>query len=496
MDQFASFLELNINEACSENHSKIFREGVYKSSFLLTDPDCFSDPIYKCRFLYIRNLCLNRPEPFEICEHLSKFERALMFLSFNNISDALEALDTNFACEVIGAKAKTRTGAEINTSVLECRNTISQTRLEYAADGYTYEDFTVQPLQCVELIYCYIKIVDILRNEDNETLKKFKLKAYLNRVLMTENELNAYFLRAFLVMLAEISNSTEELDKIKNTSVQIDEAMFAYPITFKFDVLIQLGLAYKNRRYFKEAYDCLQPYPLYIEKIDCLIGLRRSEEAAGEIGQFITMIGNSNEREDRLMLCDLYIKLAHLYQDPAYFDRAFQAFRCPKPLHLKGLFYFKRKEYDAAIQAFENALLLTPQDEKVRFSYACGLIEADRISEAIKILKELRSENPTNEQIAKNLGYCYYKLNDIDNTLLSLKRVALSDANSMNQFFILSVKNEKVDNIRWALSKISSVDLLKGGVNYLMANGLMSEAELKEMLETNPYVESVDVFGT
>ncbi len=214
------------------------------------------------------------------------------------------------------------------------------------------------------------------------------MKAYIDRVLVKENELTLHFLKAFLTIYAEIENMTDELEKISSLPITIDNTLFMYPITFKFDVLIQLGLAFKNKYYYKEAYDYLLPYPFYLEKIECLIGLRKSNEAADEINKFIRLIKDSVDREDRLILCDLNIKLAHLYQNTEYFDEAYRVFNSAKPLYLKGLYYFKNKDYISSIPAFEGALRLTPKDEKIRFSYACALMEVDKISQATDIFKE------------------------------------------------------------------------------------------------------------
>lgn len=490
IDKFKNFLECNINRIYSQSKSKHFKEGVCHSDFLLNPPEVFSDVLIRARFMYIRNLCLYEPVEFEIPSQLSKYEKALMLLSFNKFAAALEALETAFQCEVIGTNAKTRTGAEINTPVLMCTNTASQETLEYSADGYSYECFSVQPLQYSELLYCYIKMIDILKNEENETLKRFRLGAYLKRVLMSENELNTCLRRAFLIILAEVDSSTEELEKIKNEEISVDEMLFQHPITFKSEVLIQLGLAYKNRHYYKEAYECLYPYPFFIEKIDCLISLKKSEDAVIEINNYLATIEGSVDRENSLVRCDLYIKLAHLFQDVAYYEKAFLAFRSSKPFYMKGLFHFKRKEYEMAVEAFQVALSVTPQDEKIRFSYACALVEVDKIVEALNVFKELKDENPTNEKVAKNLGYCYYKLEDVENTLLSLKKIALNDENSLNQFFILSIKNNKIDNIKWALCRMNSIELIRGGISYLKAHGPIDESLLKKALGQNPYVDA------
>lgn len=495
MDNFQYFLDCNINKSNSDNcHENNIRDGVFYSSFLSTPADSVLDPILKARFQYIKNLCSEKPEIFEVPAQVSKYEKSLMFASFNDTENALRSLDTPFECEVIGTIAKTRTGSEINVPMLRCTNTKSQEEVEYNAENYSY-DFKVQPLQYEELLYCYIKMIGIMKNEDNDTLKKFNLRAYLNRVLVKENQLNIHLLRAFYTIKAETESSFDDLEKIKDESVTVDESIFSLPITFKFDLLITLGLAYRARFFYKEAYECLLPYPLYLEKIDCLIGMRRSEEAAIQINDYINMIvsKNSNSRSDKMILCNLNIKLAHLFQDPSFFDRAFEAFRSAKPCYLKGLFYFQKKEYDLAIVSFEEALRLSPQDEKIRFSYGCSLIEVERIAEALDVFKQLKMEDPMNEKIVKNLGYCYYKQNDVENTLYSLKEAALYDSGAMNQFFILSIKNVKIENIRWALQKMSTVDLLAGGVDYIKKNGMLEESELRDILSRNPYVDAAQL---
>lgn len=495
MENFQYFLDCNLNKSYSETSQQSkgnFREGIFYISFLDLSAQSIFDPILKARFQYIKNLCLETPGSFEIPLGTSKYERALMFASFNDIENALNILDIPFQCEVIGATAKTRTGSEITVPILNCTNVTSQEFVEYTAEGYSY-DFQVQPLGYEELLYCYIKMIDILKNEENDTMKRSNLKAYLNRVLIEQNSLNIHFLRAFATIKADIESSFNDLEKIKDTCISIDESIFNYPITFKFDLLITLGLAYKNRFFYKEAYECLLPYPLYIEKIDCLIGMRKSEEAASEINNYINLIKDSQERSDRMMLCNLNIKLAHLFQNPVFFDRAFEAFRCSKPCYLKGLFYFQRKEYEQAICSFEQALKMSPQDEKIRFSYGCSLVEVERIEEALNIFKQLKMEDPMNEKVIKNLGYCYYKQNDIENTLSSLKEAALHDFSSMNQFFILSIKNVKIENIKWALQKMSTIDLLCGGIDYIRKNEIIGESELREILSKNPYVDSTKI---
>ena len=491
MEAFLNFIDLNLNHINSDPPSKGNKEGVYNFKILETLLNMPLDPILRSRILYIRNLCLIEPVIFEIPVEIQTIEKSLMLASMELFEEALKTLNTNFYCEIIGSEAKTRTGATVNVGFLNCFNTENIELFEYSYNGLEYPDFKIQKLNHNELIYLFIKIKEILKNEENETLKKFKLNAYLNRVLWPENQLEFPLKCAFLLIDSEINNSTEELTKIveQNHQIPICVNFFDNPITFKFELHVHLGIAYKNKFFYEEAYKYLLPYPLFLEKIDCLISMRKSQEAADEINKMIKRIENSYEREDRMILSGLYIKLAHLYQDPAFFDKAAEAFRNSKPFYLKGLFYFNRKQFDLSSLAFRQALEISPVCEKIRFSFACSLIEIDKLNEAEQILKDLKQENPTDENISKNLSYCYYKLQDIEKSLTSLKSIALTDPNSMSQFFILSVKNSKIENVKWAFANMSSINLIKTGVAYYSTNAEISIPELRSIIEKNRYID-------
>lgn len=493
MNGFWEFLDTNVNKVQSGPSNGKYREGVSGADFLESVDTSSMDAISRARFLYIKNLCLNDPVEFDVPEALGSSEKGLMLMSFNSIENALACLDTGLECEVVGIDARTRTGAQISVPVLQTRNTRSQDLVRYRAHGYCYGNFRVEPLDTQELIYMYAKMMDIYRNEDNETLKKFRINAYLQRMEMEENMHNDALVRAFAVLDASVNNTTDKLDKIKDSMLVISESLFAMPIVFKFDMMIQLGLSLRSNFLYSEAYQILASYPMYLERIDCLMALRRSQDAVDEISAYISRIGDSEDRNDRMILCNLFIKLGHLYQDPKYYDMAAGAFSSSRPHHIKGLFHFNRKEYDLAVEAFEKALRLAPCNYEIRLSYACTLVELDRISEALEILQVLKDENPMDGQVSKNLSYCYYKKRDIESTLRTLKSVAMSDPSSMNRLFLISIKNKKMDEVRWALPKMNSIDYIRGGVGHLMSNNLIPVEELKQLVGSNHYVD-MDVF--
>lgn len=490
MEDFLNFLNSNLNKINSDLPTKETREGVFNIAILNQLLPLSIDPILYSRILYVRNLCLNNPIIFKIPNEIEPIERALMLASMNLFEDALRELNINLSYEVTGATSISRTGASTNVAVLQCYNTLNQEFLDFESDGKTFPEFKAQRLCHIELISLFIKIKEIMKNEDNETLKKFKVNAYLSRALWEENQVTDSLKTAFNLINLELNGLSDDLAKLKDradVSVGID--FFNSPITFKFEILIQLGLSYKNKLFYNEAYECFFPYPLYLEKIDCLISLRKSAEASEEIYKMLERIENSNERDDRMIKCNLYIKLAHLYSEPSFFDKACESFRCSKPYYLKGLFYFSKKQFDLAVGAFQLALQMSPTCEKIRFSYACALIEVDKLAEAEEILKVLKMEEPRNENIAKNLSYCYYRMNNIEQSLISLKSVATSDPNSMSQFFILSVKNFKLDNVKWAFANMSSIDLIKSGVAYYATNQEIKVAELRDLVGRNRYVD-------
>jgi len=489
MNELYNFLNINLNNLkVSETRKSKYKLGVSIPEYLESSGESL-DVVSKTRFLYVKNLCLEEPEALEVPACISSNERALMHLSFDNFDVALEALEIPLFCEVIGAEATTRTGSKRNVGVLKTYNTSSQDLFSHDSQGFIFTDFKVEPLNFTEQLFLYIQMMKIYKQEENVTLRDFKLNAYIDRALSKCNPANEALNRAFLVMDSIINNSTEKLEKIKDLEILINENLFEFPIIFKSELLIQLGLAYKDKHFYGEAYHFLLPFPLYLEKIDCLVALKKPEEAVSEILKFIAMIGSPVDRSTSLILAELYIKLGHIYQDPKYYDISARIFMSAKPYNIKGLMHFNRKEYDLAASAFEDALALTPSDEKIRFSYGCTLIELDRISEALEIFQILKLEDPMNDKITKNLSYCYIKAEDVEKALFSLKSVALCDPCSMDNFFILSMKNLKIENIKWAMTKMMSLRMLKGSVAYLSTNNILTIEEMKSLVEKNPYVD-------
>lgn len=485
------FLQTNLNHSANTNYSNIYKEGLEHTHIF--DKINFDelDEISIARILYLKNLSAKSSVSFCVPQSIAYSEKALMYLSFNDIESAIQALNTRFACEVIGTEAVSRIESTITKTVLKTYNTNNVDLHCFEYDGYTYPNFKVEELDATELLYIYIKTIDIYLNEDNITLKKYKMSAHIERALFSINEHSPLLQRAFIMLDSIINNTTNKLEEIIKTDIIFENKTLDFPIIFKSEMLVQIGLAYKNKFFYDEAYKFLAPFPMYYEKIECLIALRKSQEASDEIKSYIARIGSAEDRESRMLLGDLYIKLGHIYDDPKYFEISASIFESAKPYQIQGLFYFKKREFELAAVSLKKGLMLTPSNEKIKFSYGCALIELDRIVEAVQIFKELKDCDSMNEQISKNLSFCYCKLDDIESSLSTLKSIALSDVGAMNQYFFLSLKNCKIDNIKWCLGRISTIEIIRGSVAYILENLILTSEDLKILINNNPYVDKV-----
>lgn len=486
MENLSRFIVANMNETASEEIPG-FREGVTNPDILKRACLEAKDLITLSRVRYITNLVSKNPESFEVPENLTSFERALMFLSFHDFVDAEKALGLSLHLVFEGAEALSRTGATSTQLIARLDGAASNELHPYFYDGFSFE-MLVNPLSAAELLFLYIQIQKISQNEENEMLRKTRMLAIAKRALFDKNIQNVKINLAFLLACSEFAHETTQLEQLMIGKHQnIDEISFEFPILFKFELFESIGRILIRKQDYGAAYNYLICLPFFNDQVDCLIKCGRKDEAAVILQREIIKHQNGESREERAYLSTLYVKLAKLSDQPAYFDCAAQAFLSPRPYHYKGLFFMEKKSFDEAVLAFEKALEISPNSEEIRFSYACALIETERHGLALQILKRLRKENPQNDKIARNLSYCHYKVDDITNSLSNLQTVALGDAHVMQQYFILSIKNNLLSNIEWALKHILKGSLAIEGINYLICSGTITKHRVKELLEMNPY---------
>ncbi|KAI5152036.1 hypothetical protein ENBRE01_2520 [Enteropsectra breve] len=498
MENLEKFLILNLNENGSTAGRKGYKEHARFTELLDIDVSLLSESDAAI-YLYIKNLILEEPAMFNVPNNLPVYTRALMLSSMGKHKEALSSIGIPMEIEFVGAVCVSNAGAHSNRVVLKTVNTISKEMHQYALDGTVFRDFKIQRLHYPELLYLYIKMQDIAANLDNPTLRESRILALLQRALHTLNyteESTADILKlktAFLLSKAELTNETSELEKILEVPHTIDETLFCAPICFRGQLHIQVGRSLMKQFDFGAAYKLLSNYPVHLERIECLIALKDTRSAIDEIEKYIAALGHASERRELMLLSELHIKLGHLYQNVSYFDRAACIFPGAKPHHVKGLFYMSRKEYDLASGCFAEALKITPCDENIQFLHGCALVGAENYAGAMKVFRRLKAENPKNENIVKNLSYCYYKLNDIEGMLEQLRSVALQDAQAMRQFLYLSIKNEKMENVKWALGRTTYDRTLSEAVNFLIYSRHMTEEDIRKILESNHYFDHAQI---
>ena len=96
--------------------------------------------------------------------------------------------------------------------------------------------------------------------------------------------------------------------------------------------------------------------------------------------------------------------------------------------------------------------------------------------------------------ISKNLSYCYNKLDDIENTLCSLKSICLGDEDSMRQLLLKSAKNDKLEEFKWGLMRTNRLPILKEIINYLVYyQKITIEEDVKDILSKNRYFQHSDI---
>ena len=130
--------------------------------------------------------------------------------------------------------------------------------------------------------------------------------------------------------------------------------------------------------------------------------------------QFAATKGTADERDSRLALAQIYIRLKR-WQDAAAQLNSAEAL-ATKPderlyvTFLRGTLYDRQKQYDEAEAEFRKALVIDPQNATV-LNYL-GYMLADRgvrLPEALSLIRKAVDLDPQNGAFLDSLGWAYYK---------------------------------------------------------------------------------------
>ncbi len=429
-------------------------------------------------------------------------------------------------CDVLDANSIRN---EMESSIVSLNN---HNLRNFKTDFYTFNDLKVRCLGRRDLIYLYIEMMKLRSTEENENLLVPRMVAFLERALFEGNDLDNEIRNAFLFLRADYVKETKSLeiilnerDSLKNAFNEISNIgnistdcirssyiinqeehnrgerlmvikteVFSSPIIFRSDVEMRLGSLLLEMRDYSGAYEILQKYPAFEERIECLVGMRNTVDAVRDIEQYINILKNPPiDREKQIILSNMYLKLGHLLGDCRYFDMAAEMFRSSKPYKVKGLWLFHNKMYVEAEKAFRKALEITECDESTTYLYGCTLVEISRYAEALRIFRKLRDENRRNTDIARNLSFCQYKLGEIHEALETLRNRAIQDVVAMNQFVFISARNNLTENVKWALRRMNYNIVLLELVNYIIQYNVMSRKDIFDCLKENINLSVSDI---
>jgi tetratricopeptide (TPR) repeat protein len=130
--------------------------------------------------------------------------------------------------------------------------------------------------------------------------------------------------------------------------------------------------------------------------------------------QVSSTTGTSDERDSRLALAQIYIRLKRWPEAKAELDRAEPLATKPDEklyvYFLRGTFYDRQKLYDEAEAEFRKALAIDPQNATI-LNYL-GYMFADRgvrLPEALTMIQKAVELDPQNGAFLDSLGWVYYK---------------------------------------------------------------------------------------
>jgi len=124
--------------------------------------------------------------------------------------------------------------------------------------------------------------------------------------------------------------------------------------------------------------------------------------------------GNADERDSRLALAQIYIRLKRWQDASAQLDSADALATKPDErlyvAFLRGTLYDRQKQYDEAEAEFRKALAIDPQNATI-LNYL-GYMLADRgvrLPEALTMIRKAVDLDPQNGAFLDSLGWAYYK---------------------------------------------------------------------------------------
>jgi tetratricopeptide (TPR) repeat protein len=474
-------LNENVNKKSFGYLSQIYKPGTF-----IGKPNENWDEITLARYNYILNLCAFEPKVFNIPDQIDILERCCMMFSFGDYS---LLTDDFFEHDLLGLYNH-KTGEQllyVNVKRCEIRD-----KYEYSARGIVSSDLLIHPLTIKEQTIMCLYMIKTYNEIKCKELRHLKVQAYLDRLCFPKNDTSFLILRIveFYNSLINRNFNCSNLEKVSQKMYFLDQNdTFSIPIIFRRDIELQLAHAYRDNGYFLKSKEI---YAFYYEvdlEIECLLQLVNKSEAIRRLKTHLKNIETTNF-ENKIKYSNYCIKIAQLSDDITYFDKACSICQGYEPLYYKGVHFFTQKDFNRSLDAFNQALVIVPENETILFAYACCLKELNQFQEAADTFERLVEKNKKKAEYHKDLALCRLQIGDYEKCIISLKQVIL-DPNCAELFFRLAFAKRLKSELLWVFSKAVFTDTLKDKIYLVVKAEILTEDEVMESIDRNPKLRAL-----
>ncbi|CAE7802709.1 ttc27 [Symbiodinium microadriaticum] len=144
------------------------------------------------------------------------------------------------------------------------------------------------------------------------------------------------------------------------------------------------------------AHEQFKKLRMWPEAVECLICAERNVEAEDMVKDLI-----EKQPSPRLWCC-----LGDIVKDPAHYEKAWELSnrRFARAQRALGKYYFDKKQLDKAVESFKLALDINPMFEGIWFTLGVGLMQLERMEEAMIAFSRVLSINDEDGQAWANLA--------------------------------------------------------------------------------------------
>lgn len=461
-------IKKNLTETTLNNKNKDLKFG------------CYYEPHENTiEFAYIKNCCLKHPVPFDVPFDIDQLQQICFMFSFNDFSylKTSTLIDHNF----IGLIPENTNIPILFVDIKS--NNFQEQKYKFFTRKYRFNK-EVKALNIDEQIKLSLHMVCLYNTEKCEYLRKIKTQAYLDRLLFCENEKHFLLTRLYIYFESLINHETKYLEEIlEQNFFKVDSYLLKIPLIFRRDLELNLANIYFKLKYFESSLIIFKKLNMIQEEIECLINLKKTDEAIVKIKQHMKIIKNENN----ILFCNYCIKLGHMTKDINYFDLGYEAYKSFEPLKEKAIFLHTNNQFNKAKIEYQKVLKIVPQNESVLYGYASVKVILKEYLECIDIFLRLIEMNKTNPEYHRNLALCYYNVNNVDKCLKSLKKNSLRDPTSLDLFFKICIKNRNKEGILWYINKIKDENIFKKLISFLLIEKYINENEAAECARNNNF---------